>query len=556
MVAIEGVALLNPWILKVIIDKLIAFETENIKTIFYLAFLLFAAEQTVSLIYYFRDGLYYRHFFNLEYFLQTKAQAKLVNLSLSYHEKENTGNKIIKIDRGIQKVLDLINSISWDVAPTSAQFIITIMALLFIDWRFSVLILIFSPAFIYITFYANKSIYPFRKKRYQKGEEAAGKMAQSIININAVKSFVQEEREIKEVAEIRETIRIQGTKEWLRLLKFKITRNLIVDMGRMSTILLATYLVFSGDISVGTLVFAITLSEKTYFSLFRLSRVYDNIEEGAVAIERLLTVFNEKQDIKNKKNAIQPSDIKGDIVFDKVDFSYNSAKEKALHDVGIKIKAGEVTALVGSSGGGKTTVARMIYRHYDPSRGNIKLDGVDLRDYDLYGFRRFISIVPQEVEIFDASVRDNIAYAQPSGTQKEVEEAARVANAEEFILKLSEKYKTKVGERGIKLSGGQRQRIGIARAILANPRILIFDEATSNLDSYSEQLIQTAMDKITKNRTVIIIAHRLSTIKKADKIIVLSEGTITEQGNHNELAKKTSGIYAKLIKLQEMGEVK
>jgi len=184
------------------------------------------------------------------------------------------------------------------------------------------------------------------------------------------------------------------------------------------------------------------------------------------------------------------------------------------------------------------------------------LDGVDLRDYDLYGFRRFISIVPQEVEIFDASVRDNIAYAQPSGTQKEVEEAARVANAEEFILKLSEKYKTKVGERGIKLSGGQRQRIGIARAILANPRILIFDEATSNLDSYSEQLIQTAMDKITKNRTVIIIAHRLSTIKKADKIIVLSEGTITEQGNHNELAKKTSGIYAKLIKLQEMGEVK
>jgi len=363
VVAIEGVALLNPWILKVIIDKLIAFETENIKTIFYLAFLLFAAEQTVSLIYYFRDGLYYRHFFNLEYFLQTKAQAKLVNLSLSYHEKENTGNKIIKIDRGIQKVLDLINSISWDVAPTSAQFIITIMALLFIDWRFSVLILIFSPAFIYITFYANKSIYPFRKKRYQKGEEAAGKMAQSIININAVKSFVQEEREIKEVAEIRETIRIQGTKEWLRLLKFKITRNLIVDMGRMSTILLATYLVFSGDISVGTLVFAITLSEKTYFSLFRLSRVYDNIEEGAVAIERLLTVFNEKQDMKNKKNAIQPSDIKGDIVFDKVDFSYNSAKEKALHDVGIKIKAGEVTALVGSSGEGKTKGARMIYRH-------------------------------------------------------------------------------------------------------------------------------------------------------------------------------------------------
>jgi len=555
IIAIEGISLINPWILKIIIDKLISFESENIKIIFYLSFLLFASEQTVSIIHYFRDRLYFRYFFDLEYFLQTKAQKKLVNLSLSYHEKENTGNKIIKIDRGIQKILDLIGNIAWDVAPTIIQFIVTVSILLFIDWRFSALILFFAPTFLYVTFYANKTIYPFRKERYRKGEQAAGKMAQSIININAVKSFVQEDREIKEFKKIRNIVRLAGIKEWRRLLKFKTVRNFIVDFGRFATIVLATYLVFNGKITVGTLVFVITLSEKTYLSLYRFSRVYDRVEEGAVAIERLLTVFKESQDIKNKKNAIKPKHIEGDIVFSGVDFSYNSAKEKALHDVNINIKAGEVTALVGPSGGGKTTVARMIYRHYDPIEGEIKLDGVNLRDYDLYGFRRFISIVPQEVEIFNASVKDNIAYACSTASQEKIAEAARIANAEEFIQKLSDKYDTMVGERGIKLSGGQRQRIGIARAILANPRILIFDEATSNLDSYSEKLIQIAMDKVIKDRTVIIIAHRLSTIKKADNIIVLSDGGVTEQGSHKELAKKTSGIYAKLIKLQEMGEI-
>ncbi|MFZ2192647.1 MAG: ATP-binding cassette domain-containing protein, partial [Candidatus Moraniibacteriota bacterium] len=212
-------------------------------------------------------------------------------------------------------------------------------------------------------------------------------------------------------------------------------------------------------------------------------------------------------------------------------------------------------ALVGPSGGGKTTVVRMIYRHYDPSGGQILLDGKDLKDYDLYAFRRFIAIVPQEVEIFDTSVRDNISYAKPNATISEIKAAARIANAEEFILQLKDGYNTTVGERGIKLSGGQRQRLGIARAILANPRILIFDEATSSLDSYSERLIQDAMDKISKNRTVILIAHRLSTIKKADKIIVLERGKVVEQGNHLELSRVNGGLYHKLIKLQEVGDV-
>ena len=197
----------------------------------------------------------------------------------------------------------------------------------------------------------------------------------------------------------------------------------------------------------------------------------------------------------------------------------------------------------------------MIYRHYDPDKGGVLLDGKELRDYDLYAFRRFIAIVPQEVEIFNSSVRENITYAKPNASWREIQAAARIANAEEFINELKEKYNTLVGERGIKLSGGQRQRIGIARAILANPKILIFDEATSSLDSYSERLIQEAMGKVSRGRTVIIIAHRFSTIKRADKIVVLEKGKVVEEGSHFELAKSDGGLYQKLIKLQEMGDV-
>jgi len=183
------------------------------------------------------------------------------------------------------------------------------------------------------------------------------------------------------------------------------------------------------------------------------------------------------------------------------------------------------------------------------------LDDKNLKDYDLYEFRKFIAIVPQEVEVFNTSVRDNISYADPGASLAEVRAAAKIANADEFIDQLSDKYETLVGERGIKLSGGQKQRIGIARAVLANPRILIFDEATSNLDSKSEKLIQEAMEKIKRGRTVIVIAHRLSTIKKADKIIVLEDGKVSEEGSHYELASRNGGLYAELLKLQRMGEV-
>jgi len=555
IVVFESSRLVGPYILKIVIDELVNFNADELMFIVWLIGLMFISEEFNSLLHYFKDRIVFKLLVDVEYYLPVNAQRKLVFLDLSYHERENTGNKIIKIEHGVQKIVELLGNMSWEVMPTITQLFVTVIVLFIVDWRFGLSLMFFSPLFIAITYKVNKDLQSIRRERHKNYEIASGKMGQSIININTVKSFVQERRETEEFRSIREAIKVNEIKEWFKLLNFGLGRNLVIDLGRITILLLGVYLVWQSEVSIGTLVFVITLSEKAYFSLYRLSRFYDKVEEGAIAVGRFIKLTDEKSEVINPKNGIISKKIVGEVEFEDVSFNYKESKRKALDNINLKINSGCTTALVGSSGGGKTTVARMIYRHYDPQSGTVFLDDKNLKTYDLYEFRKFIAIVPQEVEIFSSSVRDNISYANPRASLAEIKAAAKIANAEEFIDQLSEKYETFVGERGIKLSGGQRQRIGIARAVLANPRILIFDEATSNLDSKSEKLIQEAMQKIKQGRTVIVIAHRLSTIKKADKIIVLEDGKVTEEGSHYELANKKGGLYAELLKLQRMGEV-
>ena len=555
IVIIEMLGLAAPYLLKLAIDLISEFDEKNINAILLLSLGIFCAEQLNSVIRAFNDRISMNVFAKSENYLSVMSQKKMVNLSLAYHEKENTGNKISKIQRGIYGVLDLYSNFIWDIIPTIFKVTITAIVLFATDIRFGMVFVFFVPIFLYVSRKYNLTVSPMRKKRYDSYEKSAGKMAQSIININTVKSFAREDFEISSFKKSADKITKNALREFSLKIKYGLGKNLIVDLGKGFILLFGVYLISKNEITIGTFVFAFTVSDKALLSLYRISRLYDRVMESSEGVSRLSKLFDEKTSIVNNTNGKKVKKMKGEIEFKGVEFAYDESDKRALHNTNIKIKAGDLTALIGPSGGGKTTMARMIYRHYDPQKGEILLDGVDLRDYNIASMRKRMAIVPQEVEIFSTTIKENINYAKPKASMAEIKKAATIANAHEFINTLSNKYETVVGERGVKLSGGQRQRIGIARAILANPDILVFDEATSSLDSQSEKLIQDALEKISKNRTTIVIAHRLSTVEKADKIIVLKKGRIVEAGIHNELAKKKGGLYKELLRLQQLGEV-
>jgi ABC-type multidrug transport system fused ATPase/permease subunit len=554
-ILVEILHLIGPYILKIIIDLILEFKAEDIQIISLWIVGMFVANQIASFFGYVKDRKSLEIVADTDYYLANDAQNKMVCLDLAYHEKENTGNKIVKIDRGIDRIRELLLSLFWEIIPTFFQIIFTTIVLFWVSVWFGVTILFFVPIFVWITLKVNKKVHPQRIKIYKKGEEASGLMTQSIININTVKSFVQEKLEVEKFRKINFTIKDNVLKVFGSTMNYNLLRTLVINLGRTTILFFGIYLIWKGLVTIGSLVFVISISEKALISLFRISRLYDNIMESSEPVARLYELNLEEARIKNPVNGIKPKNLQGEIEFKNVSYAYSDNSRKALRDVSFKIKPHQMTALVGPSGGGKTTSARMIFRHYDPQKGAVLLDGHDLRKYDLPSFRKQIAIVPQDVEVFNNSIKENIAYARPEASFAEIKKAAKIANAEEFINNLEKGYDTEVGERGIKLSGGQRQRIGIARAILADPKILIFDEATSNLDSYSEKLIQEAMEKIRKNRTVIVIAHRLSTIKKSDQIFVLEDGQLVEKGTHTQLAQEKCGLYRKLIDLQKLHQV-
>lgn len=550
---LELIKLIGPYILKLIVDKLLDFSLEKINYFVFLISLFFLSLVLKTIFEYFTNRNIFKVLLNIEYKLPLSCHKKLLDLDLFFHQKEGAGNKLTKVDRGVFKFTELLGTIFWEFLPISLQFIVTTSILLFIDYRLFLILLIFSFLILYINIKVNSKVYPTRKSRYKKYEEASGKMAQSIININTVKSFSQEKRELNEYGDIKKDILNKEKKEWWYILKFASIREILLAVGRAIFLFFGVYLVYSNQITIGTLVFVITISEMVFNALSRAYRFYDRFAEGIEAVNRLSDLLNTKSNIENK-GKLKLKNIEGKVTFKDVNFAYEN-NNNVLNNLNLNFKPKALNALVGPSGGGKTTIIKLIFRHFDINSGKILLDNNNIVDLDLYNLRSFLSIVPQEVDIFDTTVFNNIAYANLKAKKDEVERAAKIANAHDFIDKLDYKYETIVGERGVKLSGGQRQRIGIARAILANPKILIFDEATSNLDTESESLIQDSIFKIAKDKTLIVIAHRLSTIKRADKIFVIEKGKVKESGSHHDLLNKEKGLYQKLIKLQSMGDI-
>ena len=309
--------------------------------------------------------------------------------------------------------------------------------------------------------------------------------------------------------------------------------------------------VLSARLSAGDLVAFIVYALNISRSVGQASRLYTAVNTAAGASERLFELQQEKieQDNKfNKKNSYSRKTIKGRVEFDQLCFSYEDGKQ-VLDTLSFEINDGKTVALVGESGAGKTTLLNLIPRFFNPTKGEIRVDGVSVNDWDLSNLRSFISVVPQETHLFGTSIYENIRYGKLDATKTEIEQAAIDANAHEFITQMSDGYQSLIGEKGVKLSGGQRQRIAIARAILRNPSILLLDEATSSLDSVSERQVQQALERLMENRTTLVIAHRLSTIQHADCILVLERGKLVESGTHEELLYK-EGIYANLYELQ------
>jgi subfamily B ATP-binding cassette protein MsbA len=318
----------------------------------------------------------------------------------------------------------------------------------------------------------------------------------------------------------------------------------LAGIGVAAVIWYGGHQVITGQTTPGAFFSFFAAMMMAYKPLKSVSNMNSGVQMGLAATTRLYKLLDEKPEIIDKPNAIDLPNVKGDIEFSQVCFSYIEGKQ-ALNEVNFKIPAGKTVALVGHSGGGKSTIMSMILRFYDPSSGVIKLDGHDIKDLSIKSLRSSMSVVNQEVMLFDDTVLENIRYGKVDATEEQIIQAAKLAEADEFIQELPEKYHSKVGQNGIRLSGGQRQRIAIARAILYDAPILLLDEATSALDPISEKLIKDALAKLMKNRTSLVIAHRLSTVIHCDKIIVISHGQVVEEGTHQELLDK-NGMYANL----------
>jgi ABC-type multidrug transport system fused ATPase/permease subunit len=383
-------------------------------------------------------------------------------------------------------------------------------------------------------------------------DEAGAVMHDSVANIQVVKSSTNEKYEYKKARKSLDKSEVfykDFIGEWSKLDFFYQT---IISVG---TVLLFGMLIMMKEramISVGQIVMIIGYTSLIFVPLRRVSNNLEQFNRSMEVIKRALVLIKEPIEPYDKDGAIVLDKCKGQIEFKDVDFNY--AKDNpVLADINFKARAGQVIALVGESGVGKTTLVELISRYNVPERGGIFLDGVDIQELDLKSLRSQIAIVPQEISLFNDTLKNNIIYGKMDATDKEIWRAAEAAHADEFINNFPNKLEQEVGERGVKLSTGQKQRVAIARALLKDPKILVLDEATSALDSKSELLVQRALEKLIKGRTTFVIAHRLSTIQRADKILVLDKGRIVESGKHSALMKK-KGLYYKLFSLQSLGE--
>lgn len=484
----------------------------------------------------------------IAYDLRRAIYSHIQKLSLAFHDQKRTGDLITRVTSDIDAIQSFITSGLLGVLINVITLAGMVAVMFYLNWRFTLIALSVAPLLFAIVFTYTRRIKKASRAVRKKEGEITSVVEEVLSSIRVVKAFAREDYEVKRLEEQG----LEGVEIALRArsLKAKLNPivNLIVAAGTCLVLWFGARLVLGGTLSAGALVVFILYLAKMYKPMQELSKMTDTYSKAAVGYERIREILETEKQIKDSPYAIRAPRFEGRIEFDHVSFHY-TLETPILKDLTFSVEPGQVAALVGPTGAGKTSIISLIARFYDPVSGAVKMDGADIRRFRQKSLRQQISFVLQETLLFHAPVWQNIAYGKPEASRQEIIRAAELANASEFIDKLPEGYDTVLGERGMTLSGGQRQRIAIARAVIRNTPILILDEPTTGLDAASEKLVFEALDRLMQGKTVIVIAHRLSTIRRADVIFVVQDGRIVERGNHDELLQR-HGLYAELHGLQ------
>lgn len=497
-----------------------------------------------------RDAVFARVRYGAMRKLSHQVLQHLHRLSLRFHLERRTGNITRDLERGAQSVSSIMNYMVFNILPTIAEFMLVAVILLSqYEPRFTIVTFLTVAIYVVYTMLVSEWRMHFRHRMNALDSQANGQAVDSLLNYETVKYFNNEQFELNRYHDTLDEWEKAAVKSQTSMSLLNFGQGAIIAIGLTFIMIYAGHGVVNGEMSLGDLVLVNTLMLQMFMPLSFLGIIYRMLKYTLADMDLVLKLLNREEEIRDAPDAVPLQVSRGEVHFEHVAFAY-SPDRPILRDVTFTIRPGQKVAVVGHSGAGKSTLARLLFRFYDVSAGRVLIDGQDIRKVTQQSLRDAVGIVPQDTVLFNESIFYNIQYARPGASQEEVEQAARMAHIHEFIVNLPQGYDTVVGERGLKLSGGEKQRVAIARVILKNPAILVFDEATSSLDSQSEQAILKALHAVAEQHTTLVVAHRLSTIVDADEILVMEAGQILERGTHTTLLAR-DGLYRQMWRLQQ-----